>query len=376
MSGGWRYLAYRMNGDGTKTLIDNDVPLSGASLTWTLSGADALSATITPEVARLKGVYGLPILDPWSTAIFAELDGQIRHGSIIDTPLAAGDHSLAAEAVGFSGYPTGQPYTANRSRVRTDPLVEARHIWDHLQAQPGGNLGVVLDPTTSPIRIGEPARDVEFTTGAGEQVEFEAGPYTLAWWKTADLGAEFEKLATFTPFDFRTEHTWNADRTDIDHRIRLGYPKLGRRRPDLRLQIGENVVEVPGVEILSEDYASEVLMLGAGEGRDMIRATATKATGRLRRAATATDKSLRGRGAAQRAAEAEVDARTGRRTVRDLVLSASHPHAPLGSFELGDELQLRGSAGWGGELSKWVRVVEITITPEQADTVAISVIEA
>lgn len=186
---------------------------------------------------------------------------------------------------------------------------------------------------------------------------------------------EFDKLAEFTPFDFRTEHAWVGD-GDISHRLRLGYPSLGRRRPDLRLVIGENVAEVPDVDIDGEDYASEVLMLGAGEGRDMIRATASATTHRLRRAATETDKSLRGTGAARAAAEREVAARTGRRTVHDLALIASHPNAPLGSFELGDELRLIGSAGWAGEVDLWVRVVEQTISPESSDVMSLRVIEA
>src|SRR5699024_10715835 len=192
-----------------ESVIDNELPLSNVTLTTALSGADGLDAKIAPEYLRLKDGDDQPILLAWSTAIYAETEGRIRHGAILtDTP--AQNDELGIEAVGFTGYPKDIRYTATRSRVKTEPLVEARHIWAHVQGHKRGNLGVKLDSTTSPVRIGTKSEDVEFQTGTGQNVSFEAGPYKMNWWTTHDLGSEFDKLAENTPFDYRMEHAWDG----------------------------------------------------------------------------------------------------------------------------------------------------------------------
>ena len=81
--GNWRYIASRLNGDGTETFLSYDVPLSGGQTTTALSGPGGINGTITPEIAALQDEYGRPILEPWSTAIYAEVDGQIRGGAIL-----------------------------------------------------------------------------------------------------------------------------------------------------------------------------------------------------------------------------------------------------------------------------------------------------
>lgn len=621
----WRYFAARLNGDGTESPLDNDLPLSGVTLTWTLSGPDALQATITPEMRRLKGADGLPLFLPWSTAIYAEIDGIIRHGTILESLKPVGS-SLSLTGVGFTGYPKDLPYTGERSSVGVDPMNEARHIWAHIQAARSGNLGVVVDDATSPVRIGTVATDVEFTTGGGEDVAFEAGPYVLAWFQTDDLGAELDELAKGTPFDYRMEHDYTttasesvpasisvgsynlrgydkatfvsripdlvaamaghsiiglqeanesyqvsyqgstvneleaivaalgggwaslpagtgygvgivydtavyrvlnhrvyplgdsralnlaeleelatgarfhfgnthfahndgalrtsqakqviaiirdlqwcvltgdfnnyatfADsprqlfnnaglrglrerRTDIvnagydskrdtitspwplngqwldevfttalvevtagrltpadgsdhamlsadltlaqtavqrarflSHFLRLGYPTLGRRLDDLRFVIGENVAEIPAVDFEGDDYADEVMVLGAGEGRKMIRATAVKPSGRLRRVAVVADKSQRSAASATSAASAEVAYRVGLPDVSDIAVR-DHPHAPIGSWTVGDEIFLEGEAGWAGDIGLWVRIIEYSISPDTSDTARLTVV--
>ena len=65
---GWRYIATKLNGDGTETVLDWDLPIVQPSFTDELSGAGGMSGTIAPEIARLR-VDGEPIFVPWSTAL-------------------------------------------------------------------------------------------------------------------------------------------------------------------------------------------------------------------------------------------------------------------------------------------------------------------
>ncbi len=356
---GRRYVATRLNGDGTETPLSFDVPLQGVSITDDLSGPGGLEGTITPELERLKTPGGAPVFEAWSTALYAEVDGKIRGGAIL-AGLKDQGASMALDCVGFTAYLKDEPYTADYSRVGVDPLEVARHMWEHRQAKTGGNIGLVVDGTTSPVRIGTPARDVNFTNSAGEDVSFEAGPYTLAWWKTRDLGKEFDDLATTTPFDYRVSHEWDGE--TVAHRLILGYPRLGRRREDLRFVLGENVFQRPTVDLTGGDYASEILVLGAGEGRKMVRGIQSTASRRLHRTAVVEDKSLQSKKAAAAVALTELRSRLGGPDITE-VEALNHPHARIGDYSPGDEILIQTREGWSGEVSLWVRILSITLDP-------------
>lgn len=369
----WRYFATRLNGDGTESLIASELPLSVDSFTETLSGPNAMSASIGFEVAYLKDEEGRPVLKRWETAIYAEKDDVIRWGGIL-TSVEEDGQRLALTIQGFTAYAYGQPYLDERQWIQVDPLVIARHIWEHLQSFDGGNLAVVLDETTSPVRVGTESEDVEFETGEGNQVSFEAGPYKLNFFSTHDLGGEFDNLAEATPFDYAEVHEWQGE--TIRHRIRLGYPALGQRREDLRFVVGENVYTDPVVEQDGDEYASEVVVLGSGEGRKMVRASAeVNERDGLRRVKVITDKSAASKPRAEAIAKAELQARIGAENVSTITV-LDHPSAPLGSFSVGDEIRIQGSGkGWNGDLYLWVRILEITTQPG-AESASLSVTRA
>lgn len=352
----WRYIAQRIRGDGAAgEFLDWNLPLTNVGITSTLSGPGALTATVPMEDARLRGQ---DIFRDWGTAIWAEADGEIKGGGILVGTTFQGP-SVEVTCMGLSGYPQGMPYLDYGAWVQIDPLFAARHIWQHLQSQPGGNLGVVVDETTSPVRIGKPLENVAFTTGAGEEVDFEAGPYKLAWWQTDDLGAEFDKLAQSTPFDYNEETRWVGDQ--LEHRLRLHYPRKGQRRHDLRFAIGENIAVIPSASSSGEEYANEVLFLGAGEGRDMVRGTASRSEGRLRRAVVASDKAARSKLRANAGAKAELALRTDIETITSISV-VDHQHAPFGSFDIGDEILVQGDFGWL-DVYEWHRITSMTISP-------------
>ncbi|MFC3299646.1 hypothetical protein FJV46_10725 [Arthrobacter agilis] len=355
-----RYIATRLNGDGTETPLSFDVPLQGVRTTDDLSGPGGLEGSISPEVQRLQTAGGEPIFHAWSTALYAEVDGKLRGGAIL-AGLKAQGPSLSLDCVGFTGYLKDEPYTADYSRVAVDPLDVARHLWEHRQAKTNGNIGLTVDTTTSPIRIGTPVKETSFTTGAGEDVNFESGPYTLAWWKTRDLGKEFDDLATSTPFDYRVSHEWDGE--TIRHRLILGYPNLGARREDLRFVLGENLFQRPTIDLTGGDYASEVLVLGAGEGRKMVRSVQSTPTRRLHRTAVLEDKSLQSKAAADRAALLELRSRLGEVDITEVDVT-NHPHARIGEYSPGDEILIQTRHDWAGEVSLWVRILSITLDPQ------------
>lgn len=355
----WRYIATRLNGDGTETVLDYDVPLSRVKITDQLSGPGGIIGVIPFEVAHLRGPDGHPLFLPWSTAIYAEFGGIIRAGGILVEMEEQGS-ALGLDCIGFSGYPNEMPYTDYETWTGADPLTIVRHIWSNLQGKPRGNIGVEVDGKTStPRRVGTPK----------VENDSNSGPYTLAWYETTDLGREIDELARETPFDYRMVHGWvDETETDIYHRLQFGYPSIGRRRHDLRFVVGENVAALPDVEWDGGNFASEVMVLGAGEGRDMIRGVDKRSHTRIRRAAVVTDKMQRSKSRADAVAREELAARMGDADITELVVF-DHPHAQLGSIQLGDEILVQTAEGWSDEFALWVRVLQIEFDPEKDQSV-------
>lgn len=359
----WRYIAEQAT---TGEFLDLDLPLARDELTWTMSGSGALRGTVAPDVGALRFSDGSPLLTEWGTLLYAEADRQIRWGGILITSDFEGE-AWRLEAGGFSSYPHGMAYTGPRyEKVQVDPAAVVRDVWAHLQGQPDGNLGLVVEGST-PVRIGEPLRDVNFTSGSGEVVEFEAGPYVLDAKEAPDLGDEIDSLAKEAPFDFEEIHEWNGDA--IRHRLKIGYPRLGRRRTDLAFVQGDNVIDVVSPSLNGDNYANAVIGLGAGEGPTMVYRSTGKRDGRLRRTFVYSDKGIR--------SDARMDTRIAaelRRRMLLLEISSvdvrNHSHAPIGSWALGDDILVEAEIPWLGEISLWCRVVGWSLLDE--DTARLS----
>lgn len=372
MAGTWRYLAERVTGEGHGEPIASDMLLNNVSITEKLSGPNQITCDVPVEVSQLRGDDGRPLFEEWGTAIYAEDENRKLYGGIlIDSKFNGPNWQM--DCAGFGLYPKGQPYTESRYWIDVDPLSMHRHIWEHLQSLPGGNLAVEVEHVDSPVRVGKQIENVEFQTAEGQMVAFEAGPFKLNYFTNNDMGKIIDDLAKETPFDWREEHYWDGD--IIRHRIRVGYPRIGRRRTDLKLAIGENVRVIPTVSRAGEGYASDVLFLGEGEGRDKVAGSVGKREPRrLRRVAVLDDSSLRSKGAAIDAARAELARRNGAASVSDIELT-EHVNAPLAKIELGDEVYLEGWTGWV-ELANWVRIVSKTTSPAKSDSIRLTVIPA
>lgn len=360
---GWRYFATRLNGDGTETMLDMDLPLEDVSIEDVLSGDCSLNAKIEPVYSRLIGTDGLPLLREWSTAIYAENDGDIRSGGILTSSGFDGP-SWSIEATGFTSYGRDMPYVGGGYKgIHVDPIDVMRTIWTHIQTQPGGNIGLTFDTTTTggKVDIGTELKQVEFDTKSGP-VSFESGPYKLNFYTNHDLQGDVDDLAAETPFDYHERHYWDGN--IIRHRVDIGYPRIGRRRTDLRFVHGVNIFDPVMVERNGELYASGTMVLGAGEGASMIksiREPPTRPAGRLRRISVVVDDTIKSVASANKRADAENQWRA-RLDDIESVLVRDHPNAPLGAVKVGDEIRIEGQGDWVS-VDMWVRVLSVTYQP-------------
>lgn len=335
--------------------LDKDLPLVDAVVVEGENVPAAISGSLPLGYRNLRKEDGSLAIREWGCQIVAWQEGFDPIVAIVDGIDTSGD-DLQIAAGGFTMYPTGMPWLgADYAGIDVDPLDMVRKIWSHLQAFADGYHGVTVDTLTTPVRIGEPEEDVNFTTGSGEEVSFTAGPFRLARWVTEDLGKVITDLADETPFKYRERSYWSGEET-LSHRLELGYPTLGSRKYDLHFEIGMNVVVPPPIE--EGDYASEVLMLGAGEGRKMVSALLSEPTGRLRRVAVRTDKSLRSVTRAKNAARPVLRQLTGEYSI-DTLEVIDHDLAPYSTYDVSDEIRVFGDAGWI-QMDRWVRIVEIS----------------
>lgn len=351
-----RYLAQRPHGD----FVHTDLPLHDASPSWELSGPGGLDGFIAPDVGEAIALDGIPVLDEWGTIIHLEQDGLIRGSWIVEAVDYDGPR-LKVECRGISGYPTGIVARVDWSLIQVDPAQVFRDLWEHVQSYPDGDLGVTVTGST-PKRIGTPEEEVGFVA-QGQPVDFVAGPYRLSEVDATDIGRELDSLAADTPFDYTTHSTWTAAQTDVTHEIRIHYPKAGRRRHDLDFIQGDNIVAVVPLEGQGGVWASEVLGIGAGEGKLALRRDKANRTHRLRRTRTIEAKDVVSAARLERIVAdeyASIDPAPGVSsiTVRD------HSNAPLGSWELGDEILIQTIQPHLGDYQGWHRVVAWSWRPE------------
>ena len=355
---GWTYLATTVHGDGTETLLATSLPLTGVTLTDPISAAPEISFDLTPEIMRLQRPDGTPLIRARSTAIYAILDGVIRAGGIVAT-IAAEGPQLKITAPGFVSLIDNEPWTNTTMRfIGADPAAVIRTIWTYWQSHPRANIALQL-PTG-------------LTTGA--KVGTHEEPVLLANYATSDLGEVFHDMLEAGSIDYRERH--QLEDGTITHRLDMGAPRLGRRRSDIQFRIGTNTL-VPGVGFDTDRYASEVLVLGAGEGDKMIRAHAyAPPTDRLRRCKVIPSKGIGRTPTAQLFAAKWAKNYAGdERDVTELTV-VDTPTAPLFSWEPGDEVWLSGDSMWGGHLGMWVRVLSTTYTPDRAHTAALKIARA
>ncbi|WP_370419018.1 hypothetical protein AB8O64_11225 [Streptomyces sp. QH1-20] len=374
---GWRFIAQRALGG---EILDWEVPLTlSSNPKRALSGPGSMAGTIEPEYARMLGADGRPVIQEWATKLYLEVDGHLRWGGIV-TKIGYEGAKKTIECEGLSCYPTGIPFedtlvsgdmidpkdpnagkdknhdgyedgTSPRRKIpkapkpypgpRIDVYDAFRAIWKHVQSRPYGNIGLRIDGHK-----------------LGEMLGAEDGkdPWRLEWWDTPDCGAALDSLAKDIPFDWLETHQWDGGGNQIEHRIRLGTPRLGRKRTDLRIADGENVAAVATPTGMSDDFANEVIVLGKGEGRKMARAQVHRFDGRLRRVATVADKTLSGDKALRTRGEQELAGRTMGVQI-PMIQIWDHPNAAFGSWQLGDDVRLQLHLPWVGDVDVWHRIV-------------------
>lgn len=334
-----------------RVFLDWDLPVTDVVITYTLSGPKLIKGKFGPELLDYMDAG----LEPKATYIHIEQDGIIRGSAILQPSEINEDASLTLIAEGISGYSHGQPYQGEYSQTDVDPLDVVRTIWSFLLASPRANLGLSIGSATSPVRVGN---EIDLTNDIVK-------PYALFWWDDIDCGREIDDLAKNTPFDYLEYDVWNTDKTDVDHHIILGYPRVGTRRFDLAFVSGENIINVALLREEPDQYASEVIVRGAGEGPESIRGYAANTiSNRIRQAVSVTDKTILTVEAANARAQQELRTRQSFLRIAEITILDHHDNASLGEFQPGDDIPVDVELYWFGQVRMWCRVLSFDWYPQ------------
>ncbi|WP_449277989.1 hypothetical protein [Leucobacter sp. GX24907] len=216
----------------------------------------------------------------------------------------------------------------------------------------------VLKEAEEPVRAAFDAAEERYRT-AQEKVREDGGAYKVLAADYPDSWRALMDLAQSTPFEFttRTERTHGAPKLTLE----IQYPRVGRGRDDLIFESGRNIVGRPRVTI-PEEYASEVLGSGAGEGEKSLTANAVVDDPRMYRNTLFSDPSITSKSVLQAATRAELKRLRRALLVPELVVR-EHPNAAIGAWAAGDTITIRlrqvphfGSVTVKHRIVSWQRV--------------------
>lgn len=337
----WRYWTqHALTGE----MLTPALPLGDPEFGRELNGPGALTGTLAPRFVRDNA----HLIEPHKTLIYAEADGYLRWGGLIWS-VEAEDREARLEAAGWSSYLTKRydshgELNARGPYVNQDPCKIIRDIWAYAQEQPDGNLGVVVDTTTSSMKTGTTAE-----------------PWHSYWYETPNLGDLMDNLVQE---DAGPQYTCASDYQSngtIKRRIVLGYPRLGTRRTDISFRTGVNIIAAPAVGYVGDDYANTIIATGSGEGTATRFAVDTVRDGGLRMETVLALPTINGNDVLGRRAAAERRRRMVMGQV-DSIDVRDHPNAPLGSWQIGDDVLVAVSNDWT-TWAGWCRITAESYKP-------------
>jgi hypothetical protein len=195
----------------------------------------------------------------------------------------------------------------------------------------------------------------------GDQV-VDPAPFRIKPWESQNCGKIIDDVTARGPLEWVERVLWDGE--TATPQIVVGYPRVGRRRDDLAFEMDVNVTALDYSGSLADDHANTVVATGAGAGGAMVRREVTREDGRLARDYVYSDQSVSDASVLGRIATAEARRRTTLGVTITGFTVRQHPHAPVGSWSVGDDVLVRAEIPYVGEVEQWVRIVSWMLRPD------------
>lgn len=354
--GRYRFLAYDLR---TNTPLA-ELPLSGVRYGWSLNRAAEFSASLALDQAT-AALYTAATI-PERTAVFPERDGSLMAGYIVWRRQrgAAGKVSLSGRS--FESFAWRNPIRSDLHYSAVDQFAIARGIFDHLQTQPGGDIGVDTGSGTCGV-----TRDRIYNG-----------------WERKNVGDAIDQLAAVEGgFDWAIDVAWSAGLPAKT--LTLSYPRRGRiaNSTGIVFQSGKNLLDY-SVDEQGDRSARSADVLGAGDATDMPIGSHTRTdlldAGYPLTSEVASAKDVAQLDTLNLKAVAITDARASTPTFWQITVDPDDPDAGLGVWIVGDDALLEvtdinfprqpdGTPGYRG----WHRIVAATVTIDDAGAETVTV---
>lgn len=340
----------------TRTILDRD-----------------LEALQKKFIRKLSGPCHLEFMVPYRGQSASNINwrayGQIVHveetfagvrqviGSCLVQPAQEPDPSgnLKITADGFTSYAKGIPWLDNYNPITVDPFQIVARIWNHLQTQPQGNLNVTITPASSGTIL---------IPGFG----FDGSNFIVNFFAIfvraidfRDCGDEINYWARDIPFEYLEVSAWNGAHTQVDKSMVLSYPRRGVQRTELAFRLGENVLEASPLGESEIDWTSTVIIRGWFPGTVYNGQFDNTDATRFRRVMMQDEAKINSQERAAVAAKRLLHRNQIPSSWTKIAIDGSHPSAPLGSFEVGDDILIQGFMPWKGIVSEWHRILTYSI---------------
>ncbi|WP_156322511.1 hypothetical protein [Leucobacter musarum] len=176
---------------------------------------------------------------------------------------------------------------------------------------------------------------------AKKQAQEDGGAWKVLADDTPDCWKVLQDLAAAGPFDFTTETEYSTGAPVL--KLLIHFPARGRARDDLVFELGSNISEMPQVEV-PVDYASEVIVLGAGEGsgddKKTLRESISVEDPRLRRNEVFSDPSITKRATLRAVGRNELRRLRAEVVVPEITVRGTD-NVPIGAWSPGDIITVR-----------------------------------
>lgn len=390
---------YYVQRPATGLWLDTNAQLGNSPLTWSLSGPNSAKAKI-PIGINLNPIAedGRPVWGKWDSILLVEEDGDLVWGGVCTEAMPDAD-GLQLEFVGGVGWLQRVDFNAHLSVWKTNVFDIVRTLVQHAMSKPN-SMQFVLSPGQSAFTVGDkepdegkpqpPARGKgqseeeyaqsdEYKRYQGYQQQWDRlygdrEKFELSWFEAPYVGEEIDTLAKETGFEYRERVTWR-DRGALTYQFHLDFADdMSRRRDDIAFVDGMNLAKALDPKNGAVNFANRVIGLGAGDGRDMVRAEVGADDGRLYQAEFVQYKSIAN---VQRLRSlAEVDLRSlSNQTpkIDSITVWDVAGFSPIRSLIVGDEVMVKSSHS-SPPIEAWVKITKITRDP--ASNVAVLLVES
>lgn len=341
----------------TNRIITRDLVVQEPEVMWRLSAPAIVSFKVLPGEA-LKSGQGI-VWKNFGYWIITEMEINYQRRIICATivnnnKLDAESGVIQIESEGFMGYPAKIPFLVNLNPIAIDPFEVVQRMWAHCQNYSNANLEVEVYPASSGTQM-LPGYSFD-----GSVLSFDFFAMFLRAVDFPDCGDIIEGLARDIPFDMVEEATWDIDRTTVTKKLHLLYPYGGLHQDHLSFLLGENVISAEKAEELDIEPVSDVIIRSWAPGKVIVSQLSNYDPTRLRKVMIEDDAKID----SQERAAAWAGRKLQRRNVpvhfEKITIDANHPHAPAGSFDVGDSIYVEApDFPWFGTIKDWHRITSI-----------------